>query len=85
MTLISAEEKIRKPDPEIFIRAADRLGVCAAECVFLGDNPQADIGGAHSAGMKTVWVKRHFPWPEGLSITPDYIVGALTELLDIKF
>jgi putative hydrolase of the HAD superfamily len=83
--LISEEERIRKPDPQIFIRAAERLGVGAQECAFVGDNPRSDVAGARGAGMKTVWVKRHFPWPDDQAIEPDHTVSALTELLDIKF
>jgi putative hydrolase of the HAD superfamily len=85
VALISEEEKIRKPDPEIFVRAAERLSVTATECVFVGDNPQTDIGGAHNAGMNTVWVKGHLPWPTDLAVLPDHIVRDLLELLTIEF
>ena len=61
--LVSGEEKVKKPDREIFIRAAERLGVSVSGCVFVGDNPENDIGGADSAGMETVWVKRYRPCP----------------------
>lgn len=83
--LISAEEKVKKPDVEIFVRAAERLGVKVEESVFVGDNPPTDIGGAHYAGMKTVWLKRHLAWPEDLSVVPNYTVSRLAELLAIGF
>jgi putative hydrolase of the HAD superfamily len=83
--LISTEEKVKKPDVEIFVRAAERLGVRVEESVFVGDNPQTDIGGAHYAGMKTVWLKRHLAWPEDLSIVPNYTVSSLAEVLAIGF
>ncbi|MDE2934677.1 MAG: HAD family hydrolase [Chloroflexota bacterium] len=53
--LISEAEGLRKPDPEIFRRAVDTLGVSAEEVVMVGDNPEADIRGAKSFGMKAVW------------------------------
>lgn len=44
-----------KPDPEVFVTAADRLGVEPARCVVVEDAPDA-IAGARSAGMWTVGV-----------------------------
>ncbi|MCL4507766.1 MAG: HAD-IIIA family hydrolase [Chloroflexi bacterium] len=85
IALISEEEEIKKPEVVIFRRAADRLGVKAEECVFVGDNPLADIEGACNAGMRTVWCKRSLQWPEGLATVPDYTITALAELLAITF
>ncbi|MBN1430368.1 MAG: HAD-IA family hydrolase [Anaerolineae bacterium] len=85
VTLISGEEKVEKPAPEIFLRAAGKLGVDASECVFVGDNPLTDIRGAHSAGMITVWFKSYFPWPHDFTITPHYTITRLPELLEIAF
>lgn len=53
--LISESEKLRKPDPEIFCRALGRLGVDAAESVFVGDHPLNDIEAAQGLGMYGVW------------------------------
>ncbi len=61
--LVSEQEGIRKPDPEIFRRALARLGVSAGEAVFVGDNPEADIRGAQAVGMRTIYRPNRF-WPE---------------------
>jgi len=61
--LVSEQEGIRKPDPEIFRRALARLGATADEAVFVGDNPEADIRGAQSVGMRTIYRPNRF-WPE---------------------
>ena len=53
--LISEAEGVRKPDPEIFRRALARCGVEAFEAMFVGDNPEADIGGALQAGLHAAW------------------------------
>jgi putative hydrolase of the HAD superfamily len=53
--LISGAEGIHKPDPEIFRRALARLRADPARSVFVGDNPEVDIGGARAAGMLAVW------------------------------
>ena len=81
IVLISGQEKVRKPNPRIFIRAAEGLGVRTQECVFVGDNPQADICGAHQVGMKTVWYTHGSSWPEDTGIQPEHTISQLTELL----
>lgn len=42
--------KIAKPDPRIYKKCADKLGVKPAECVFIDDN-QINVEGAEKAGM----------------------------------
>jgi putative hydrolase of the HAD superfamily len=83
VVLISEEEKIKKPDTEIFTRAAERLGVGVQACAFVGDMPHTDIVGANAAGMTSVWLQGSFPWPPDLTSTPHHIVRSLAELLDI--
>lgn len=78
--LISEQEKCRKPDPEIFHRAAHRLGTTAEECVFVGDSPEADMLGARSAGMKTVWFPNGAVWPTDYRWKPDATVHSLFEV-----
>lgn len=55
--VIVAEEDVRrgKPDPEGFLRAAQRLGVPPVECVVLEDAPEG-IEAAKAAGMRCVGV-----------------------------
>lgn len=55
VVLISEAEGINKPDPRLFNRGLERLGVLAGESVFVGDNPVADIAGASAVGMSTLW------------------------------
>lgn len=49
-TLISADEKLVKPQPEIFRLALDRFGLKAEECFFIDDSP-ANIEGAFCCGI----------------------------------
>lgn len=44
----------RKPDPHIFRFALERLGVSAADAVFVGDDARWDVFGARSVGMRAV-------------------------------
>ena len=46
-----------KPAPDMFLLAAERLGVPPEQCLVLEDG-QSGIDAAHAAGMKTVFVPR---------------------------
>ncbi len=50
----SAKEGIKKPDKEIFLLTAERLGVEPSRCLFM-DDLEENIKGAESVGMKTIW------------------------------
>lgn len=50
--LVSAEEGLEKPDPELFARALARLGVAPARAAHLGNDPERDAAGARAAGIE---------------------------------
>ena len=50
----------KKPDEQIFSITCSRLEVEPSNCVFVGDNPIADIQGAAAVGMYTIYVPGHF-------------------------
>lgn len=77
--LISESEDVRKPEPEIFLRAARKLAIDPAQCIFIGDSPTADIVGAHAVGMKTIWFPNGAVWPADLALTPDATVHSLKD------
>lgn len=49
--VISGEEHVKKPDPEIFRRAYQKLGVEPVECLFI-DNDQEHIEAAEKLGIQ---------------------------------
>lgn len=51
--LISAQVGLRKPDPKIYLLAADRIGAPASACVFV-DDFSVNVEGAETVGMKGV-------------------------------
>lgn len=59
----SALEGVRKPDPEIFLRALTRFGVPAREAMYAGDIPQVDVDGARGVSMDAVLIDAldHYP------------------------
>ncbi|CAM4015400.1 HAD family hydrolase [Bacillus manliponensis] len=78
--LVSEEEGLKKPEPEIFMRALRRLGVTAKESIYVGDHPENDVIGARNVGMHAVWKKDMF-W--GTPFTDEYVIDDLQELLSI--
>jgi HAD superfamily hydrolase (TIGR01662 family) len=82
--LSSAEHGSRKPNPLIFRTALERLGVCAARAVMVGDTLGADILGAHNSGIYAIWITRRADTPANRAhvetIQPDAEIASLSEL-----
>jgi 4-nitrophenyl phosphatase len=49
-------EVIGKPSPAMFTAILDAAGVAPSESVVVGDNPDADVAGAHRAGCPAILV-----------------------------
>src|SRR4029078_3625153 len=55
--ITSAEDVQRgKPDPQVFLLAAERVGVPRARCVVVEDAP-AGVEGARRGGMRSIGVR----------------------------
>ena len=78
--IVSGAVNKRKPSPEIFKKALEKLGVDPSETVFVGDTVDADIEGAKSVGMKTVFIERR-QQKEAEQVCPDQTIKNLDELL----
>jgi putative hydrolase of the HAD superfamily len=67
-----------KPAPDLFLLAAERVGVSPASCVVFEDSPNG-LRAAHAAGMKTVAVPnsltRGLPLPH-----PHLVLASLAEM-----
>ncbi len=59
--LISEWEGIKKPDPQIFLRALEQLNVSPKQSIYVGDHPENDIKAAELLGMKGIW-KKNVQW-----------------------
>jgi putative hydrolase of the HAD superfamily len=84
LIVISGNEQIKKPDPQIFLRAAERLAVRPEECAFVGDHARNDIYGAGAVGMRTIWYPGDQVWPAEQAARPDHTIESLRELLEIE-
>ena len=65
-----------KPQPEIFQITAERLGVQAAQCLYIGDHPINDVQGATEAGMHALWMQGFHPDAEHIQ----YKIQQLAEI-----
>ncbi len=54
VALISYEQGICKPDPEIFRRMTEKLGLKPEECLYVGDGGSKELYAARDAGMHPV-------------------------------
>jgi putative hydrolase of the HAD superfamily len=79
VVIVSGAVNKRKPSPEIFQKALEKLGVDVSETVFVGDTVDADIKGAKDMGMKTVFIERR-EQKEAEQICPDQTIKSLNEL-----
>ncbi len=80
VVISSAAEHCRKPHPDIFLRALERMGVAAERAVHVGDLPEAD-GAAAQVGITPVIVDRRRRW-EGCPFARIESLLALPALLD---
>jgi putative hydrolase of the HAD superfamily len=63
----SSECGLVKPEPEIYLRTAEALGVPAEECFFVGDGANDELAGAERVGMTPVLFApdgRELLWPQ---------------------
>jgi HAD superfamily hydrolase (TIGR01662 family) len=79
VVIVSAAVNKRKPSPEIFNFALEKLQLCPDQAVFVGDTVDADVKGGKDAGMKTVYLERR-PQKDLETISPDCTIKSLSEL-----
>ncbi len=76
--VVTAEDvERRKPDPALFLRAAEKLGVAPAACTVVEDAVNGIVA-AKAAGMRCVAVATSFP-PAELS-RADVVRGSIAEV-----
>ncbi len=72
----SDELGICKPDPEIFRRALEPLGVRPDEAIHVGDRPDLDLAGARAAGIRSV----HLRIPDAPEGEADHVIPTMRHL-----
>jgi HAD superfamily hydrolase (TIGR01509 family) len=76
---LSGEDFTRgKPDPEIFLRAAEKLGIAPQRCVVIEDSING-LKAARAAGAHAIGITNTFP-AEKLQPHADTVITSLTKL-----
>ena len=78
--LTSEEVGVKKPNPDIFLRALQLAKASTANTLFVGDSWELDILGAYGVGIQSIWLnpsKRLCPDP---SITTEVATLELSNL-----
>ncbi len=84
VTVFSSEERVRKPHPRIYEAALTRLGIDAAQAVFVGDRLKEDVRGPKQAGMRAVLTRQFRVEDEAeAEVAPDAVIDALSELPEV--
>lgn len=61
-TIVSGDERVLKPEPEIYNLLLSRYGLTAEDCIFIDDS-KANVEGARAVGMHAI----HFAEPMDLA------------------
>ena len=82
--LVEEEIGIGKPDSRAFKHALNVLDSGAEEVWMIGDNLEADVGGAKAAGIRAIWFD---PYGQGLDEgsphRPDETISRLSQVVDM--
>lgn len=87
VVVISSEERLRKPDPEIFLLACRRVGIPPERSIYIGDAPNRDVEGPRRAGFHAVVVvkgEKYDPSRDtGPMREPDILTDSLEDLYEL--
>ncbi len=75
-------QRLKKPDPAVFVEAARQAGCAVSEILHVGDSLASDVAGALAAGCRAVWYNPTGK-PEIPGIVPDVTIVHLDEVLGL--
>jgi putative hydrolase of the HAD superfamily len=80
--VFSTDVGVAKPEPEIFMRALDELGVDPRDAMYVGDSLQRDVQGAANLGMTTVQAMWFTADNDTSGIEPDFMAFTPMDVLN---
>ncbi|HEY5921861.1 MAG TPA: HAD hydrolase-like protein [Kofleriaceae bacterium] len=76
-------DRLGKPEPHLFVRAAQLLGIAPGQLVMIGDQLETDVAGARAAGCDAAllagvsrWRDEHASDPESV-VAPNWLLDKL--------
>ncbi|MAD45505.1 HAD family hydrolase [Alteromonas australica] len=78
--IIGGEEPHEKPHPSIFQKALGLAVLNSKEVIHVGDSYEADIKGASSVGIKSVWVNNECSRERLAKGNADFVIKSVLEL-----
>jgi putative hydrolase of the HAD superfamily len=93
-TVSSAQVGFPKPEPAIFLRALELVGVRPEDALHVGDSPECDVQGARAAGIRAILLRREPDSGDSLAemaisddsqspVSDPVIISSLTRLLSL--
>ena len=79
---ISDEVGWRKPGDEFFNVVLKETQYSPQQCLYVGDDPEADVYGATRQGFQVAWLVENRP-PEDLPVQPKWTIQDLSQILEI--
>jgi HAD superfamily hydrolase (TIGR01450 family) len=77
----TADVVVGKPSVTMLLEAARSIGCAAQDCLYAGDNLEADVAGAHAAGMDALLVLSGVTLTaEGLDDPPEHVLPSVADL-----
>ncbi|MFC2038474.1 HAD family hydrolase [Chloroflexota bacterium] len=90
VSLFSCRTGILKPDPRIYLMAAEQLGVKPEECLYVGDGDSEELAGAAGVGMHPVLINAehskstdNHPVNKELEEWDGHTISSLTEIISL--
>lgn len=77
-----SEVKNKKPDPEIFLKAAEKISA-QPECCIVVEDALSGIKAAKAAGMASIGITTSFDADTLSSVGPGFIVHSIEDTLDV--
>lgn len=82
VVLVAGDIGLYKPDPRAFAVLLDRLGASPEAALFVGDSYEADVMGAHAAGIRSAWI-RPAETPRPGAVAPEYEISSVLDVRGI--
>jgi len=88
---VSCDVGYMKPHPRLFHYALEQMGVAAEDSVMVGDSLRADVEGAKTLGIMTIWrrppagepLEPATDAPEAGPFAPDYAIDEIGEIVGL--